>query len=803
MADDKLKEEERVELVEKPDPGHDDAHAKITIDDDAALLAGKVSFAQKVVGDRFEVLDIVGQGGMGSVYKVRDSNTDRIVALKLLKPELCEDKAVLKRFLQEAASLSELDHENIVCVYDHGITDDGAPFLIMQYLDGETVADLIARNGKLNPTQAIDLTLQICAGLDYAHKKGFIHRDIKPSNIVLLNDGTNLQVKLLDFGIAKIVETKSAATTNLTQTGDVFGTPAYMSPEQCQGGDIDKRTDIYSLGCVLYEMLTGKQPFAGSNAIQVALKHINGTPDSFTQNLPDSDILHSLEEIVLKCMRKAPKERFDSVAALLPDLNSVKTGNAVNYAAPDGAKVELKGIPRPIIRIGQFIGNFLFFWSAISVYIVTLFEIYVSDPAAGYIDRSEVISSLLLLVLLGLAIHAKGAVTAIKQRVKRRTLFGWTKALLAVLMFGSYGLLALVEFVPPSELGGNILSMTLVIWTVITWGVIATTPITCIFDIITSLATRLVLWWMNKRNSTLNLTYSKGYTISFSKALSRISPILGTVIVAYVALNPNAVSSVLSTGVYNLVTITGSNLAIPVLNFSNALDSQNVHAYKALAYQFDQDGEPEMKLQTLNRGLKVAPGNPGLLVDRGETYLADGQYKNAIADFEKIANKEVEARIGLGKAYLGTTEYEKSYRTFSRAISESANADDSLSEAYSGRALASYAQGKLAAAIDDFSKSIEEGNESDKTLNYVRRGLAYQAIGERGAARHDFETANRYYYRGEPSGEASLLEAFCEIQLGNKAAADAAMSEAMAENFTKDDLKGIIFPNLPSTKLEW
>lgn len=843
MADDKLKEEERVELVEKPDPASievtlnagelsPDAEemsstsekttsnaeetsrnlgdksssievdSNISIDDDAAILAGKVSFAQKVVGDRFEVLDIIGQGGMGSVYKVRDLSTDRIVAVKLLKPELCEDKATLKRFLQEAASLSELDHENIVTVYDHGITGDGAPFLIMQYLNGETLADLIARNGKLSPAQAIDLTLQICNGLYYAHMKGFIHRDIKPSNIVLIDDGTTLQVKLLDFGIAKIIQTKSAATTNLTQTGDVFGTPAYMSPEQCQGGDIDSRTDIYSLGCVLYEMLTGKQPFAGSNAIQVALKHINGTPDSFTRKLPDGDVLHSLEEIVFKCMRKEPKERFDSAIDVSSDLKAVRTGKAVGYAEAEVTKTELKDIPKPIIRIGHYVGNVLFYWTAFVLYVVTLYAIYISDPTIAFYDRSEVTAGLLGTLIFGLAIHAKGAVTTIKRLHKRRTLLEWMMALLEVLLFSLYALLGLLIGLPESTMGGDILSVAITACIVMTWCLLILICLLGPVSIARTVTLRTIHWWKNRQIPASPKFKPARVPVKFGPAFTRIGALSTALIAGFIAVNPTETSSLMSTGVYNLIEFSGSNLAVPVLNAAISLDSRNVHAYKALAYRFDQDGESEKKLEILNQGLKIAPGDPKLLIDRGEAYLTDEQYPKAAADFEKKANQHLDARIGLGKAYLGMGDFEKSYKTFTAAINETRISEGSLSEAYTGRALASYARGSYEAAIDDLSKSIEEDDGSNKSLDYVRRGLAYQAIGQRTAARHDFEKAYQGYI-SDADGETALVKAFCYIQIGDQPAAEKAMSDALKEDMTKDDLRGIVFPNLPSVKFKW
>lgn len=822
MADEKLKEEQQVELVEKPaftddfenvdaqssehlDESSSNVEEKrredINVDDDASLHAGKVSFAQKVVGDRFEVLAVIGQGGMGSVYKVRDLNTDRIVALKLLKPELCEDKAVLKRFQQEAASLAELDHENIVAVYDHGITSDGAPFLIMQLLEGDTLAGFISKNGKLSPSQAIELTLQICRGLDYAHKKGFVHRDIKPSNIVLLNDGINLTIKLLDFGIAKIIESKSAATTNLTQTGDVFGTPAYMSPEQCQGGDIDSRTDIYSLGCVLYEMLTGKQPFAGTNAIQVALKHINGTPDTFTSKLPDGDVLHSLEEIVLKCMRKESRARFQSVSELEADLNAVKAGRHVGYLEPDEEQAA-KQQPSKIMSVAQGIGTLTFYWIVFMLFAITTCVMFYPDPTSiTYEPRVPASSPFVVLAVFGLFIHYRAAAKVVSQSKKRKTLLEWMWALLVLLVFAFYVQVGLIATVSPEPISGAFLSIGILFCSFAIWAIVFSGIIIQIGLKAKILFESMLGWVRHKRNPAYVKPKTLRVPMSLSRASVRIAVILTFVLVGYVAAFPATMANFLNRGAYLLYTTTGAELTVPTMRIAQLLDPQNAHTFQALAHYYSGEGDDEQALKMLDQGLAIAPLDQELLQARAEEYVAIRRYKDAITDLENVSLPDMQQRILLGRAYLGSEDLERAYSVFTSAIDDNGHSFGSLEEAYCMRALTAYAQKKYQLAVDDMSKAIEEGSSSDKPLNYVRRGLAFQALGQRTAARKDFETAFRSYHPS--TGEDHLAAAFCAIQRGDKANAEIQLQAAQKAGLEKDDLADVLLPDVPLVNIAW
>lgn len=275
------------------------------------------------LGERYEVLSLIGQGGMGAVWKVRDTAIDKTLAVKVLRKELATDRFALKRFEQEAQAASCLTQANLVAVYGSGLARDNSPYLIMDYLDGESLEDRLQREVYLPVPEVLDISTQICEALAHAHAKGIVHRDLKPSNIMLTKsaDGNDI-VKIVDFGIAKLMPSIKEQTHNLTQTGDLFGSPLYMSPEQCTGEQVDARSDIYSLGCVMYEMLTGKAGFSAANPIKTILMHINDQP----AGLNDGSLPKELASLISICLDKDPSKRYQGCDSLLQDLELVGNG---------------------------------------------------------------------------------------------------------------------------------------------------------------------------------------------------------------------------------------------------------------------------------------------------------------------------------------------------------------------------------------------------------------------------------------------------------------------------------------------
>lgn len=267
--------------------------------------------------DKYEILSRVGFGGMGVIFKAVRKDTREIVALKLLHGHLLDDPENTKRFMQEASACSQLKHRNLINVFEYGVSRRGQPFMIMEYLEGHPLTSLIESKGRLEIPQFINLFTQICDGLQCAHERGVVHRDVKPSNIMVVNapEGGREIAKVLDFGIAKfIVETER----KLTPTGNVLGSPAYIAPEQCAGGQADPRADVYALGCVMYEALAGRPPFLHESAIKVLLMQLGDPPPPLSSYCPD--VPADLEEIIMHCLEKDPEMRYASASDLATEL---------------------------------------------------------------------------------------------------------------------------------------------------------------------------------------------------------------------------------------------------------------------------------------------------------------------------------------------------------------------------------------------------------------------------------------------------------------------------------------------------
>jgi len=290
---------------------------------------------RSVYNERYELVGQIARGGMAEVYLARDLRLDRPVALKVLFPELSVDRNFVERFRREAQAAANLSHPNIVPVYDWGEADH-TYFIVMEFIDGETLSDIIKAEAPLLPDRAAGIGAAVAAALAFAHRYGVVHRDVKPGNVLITGDG---EVKVADFGIARAAGTDES----LTQTGAVMGTATYFSPEQAQGEGVDARTDIYSLGVVLYEMVTGKPPFSGNNPLAIAYKHVREEPPAPRSVNPA--IPPAFEAIVLKAMAKSPEDRYDTAQALRADLLRFRQGRAVQATpivaatVPDSTRV--------------------------------------------------------------------------------------------------------------------------------------------------------------------------------------------------------------------------------------------------------------------------------------------------------------------------------------------------------------------------------------------------------------------------------------------------------------------------------
>jgi serine/threonine-protein kinase len=339
-----------------------------------------------VLLDRYEVGRLLGAGGMAEVFEGRDRLLARRVAIKVLQAQFARDPSFLIRFKREAQAAASLSHPNIVGVYDTG-TEDGTHFIVMEYVEGRTLKDVIRAEGPLYPERAAEVCADVCGALIAAHARGLIHRDIKPGNVMLTPEG---KVKVMDFGIAR-----ATTSETITQTAAVVGTAQYISPEQAQGQTVDYRSDLYSVGCCLFEMLTGTVPFTGATPVAIAYRHVREDPTP--PRMLNPDVPAPLEAITLKAMAKLPDNRYQTAAEMHDDLERFRNGQPVQATPLMDAAATTQAIPRdggadPTAMLGTV----------------------PADRAARYADYAEpeeerrtsvgwVVVSLLALVVVGLA----------------------------------------------------------------------------------------------------------------------------------------------------------------------------------------------------------------------------------------------------------------------------------------------------------------------------------------------------------------------------------------------------------------
>ncbi len=301
-----------------------------------------------VAGD-LEVVAVIGTGGWSRVYHAKQRSTSRDVALKVLHSHLLFDAESAARFEREAESGASLHHPNICEVFDYNRLDSGQPFIVMERLNGESLSGRLRATGKLPMADALPIFRMCCEGLKAAHNKNIVHRDIKPGNIFITDDQNT--VKILDFGMAKII---AEGQPDLTLTGKAFGTVHYMSPEQILGNSVDVRTDIYSLGCVMYETLSGQKVFDGKTAFEVMNQHVHEAPPRLRDVLKDAPISLTAEAIIMKCLSKNPNNRYQNISELEGDLATVRLDATAPAAKPAMSKTAIYVIAIVIVCVGLF-----------------------------------------------------------------------------------------------------------------------------------------------------------------------------------------------------------------------------------------------------------------------------------------------------------------------------------------------------------------------------------------------------------------------------------------------------------------
>ena len=321
----------------------------------------------QIIKERYEILEVLGEGGMAFVYKAMDTQLERFVAIKTLKPNYVNQETFVERFRREAKTAANLNHPNIVQIFDWGIEEE--PFFVMEYIEGNTLTSIVAKNRTISLSDVLFIGAQVASGLQAAHQKGLVHRDIKPGNIMITPDG---KVKVTDFGIVSLQNEES----DITKTGSILGTASYISPEQAQGRPVSIESDLYSLGTVLYELIAGKPPFSGESPISTATKHLTDKPEKLSNFR--KDIPKGVENAVLKLLEKSTFDRFKSAedlrAVLLQQRTSLQSEqtreNLVDLTSP---KVKLRfTLPALLLSLGLVFGT-----------IWTLNQVFTNSPVDG------------------------------------------------------------------------------------------------------------------------------------------------------------------------------------------------------------------------------------------------------------------------------------------------------------------------------------------------------------------------------------------------------------------------------------
>lgn len=311
--------------------GTTDINATKILDGDARMSGISGSDAVnlligQIFDGKYQLTRVVGKGGMSVVYEAKHLLMNKVVALKLMHTHLLQSEKAVRRFQKEARAVAALDHSGVLQIYDFGVSPDGAPYIAMEFLEGKPLSDCIRDEGKLEESKAVSVFKAVAESLAHAHSKRVIHRDLKPSNVVLSksNDPSQpIKATVVDFGIAKLTDDDGEDHLQMTAAGEIFGSPLYMSPEQCAGRELDQRSDIYSFGCLMYEAVTGRTPFEAKTAVALFQRHMKDEAPRFSTLTEKPTVSGELEEIILRCLEKHPQDRYQSMDELVQAFENI------------------------------------------------------------------------------------------------------------------------------------------------------------------------------------------------------------------------------------------------------------------------------------------------------------------------------------------------------------------------------------------------------------------------------------------------------------------------------------------------
>lgn len=700
-------------------PDHfEDASAK----SDKAVDSGqsgveKTDIELPLLPDRYEVLEFLGEGGMGQVFKVRDRESDAIFALKCLSRKLADDKEAVKRFYQEASAVSRLNHPHIISVYGDVETTDHRPCLLMDFIAGGSLKSLLEKKGKLNQKEALDVFVQIAEALQYAHQNELLHRDLKPSNIML--SGTEagaLNAKLVDFGIAKVMPATSGDrdTQDLTRTGEVFGSPAYMSPEQCMGFKLDERSDIYSFGCLMYEALAGQPPFNASNPIEVVVKHLSAQPRPWS-NTPEGKPLKGTESLVFRCLAKESDDRYQTVGELLKDLNLLKAGKKIKELSRQDAAKAVLSAGQGGLLIGESIG-LVIYWTLVSA------------PLGGAL---AIVPALLLPVFSYQLI----------RHIRRYGLGGsnWKQ----------WRFLCLIAYI--------VLGVTAIPVFIGTFGKSASLPE--VFDQVYAVSLAIQLTFIPIAFATRVGAYLfTGAQKQFRTVCAQFAVVLVPLLIL-VFTNPGPISIIMPHVQAKMLASHRFGLAwrprqaIATARLAIAMDPSYVEGHAILARNLNAEKKFEEALAVLDRLKGKALGFEAreIAEQRADAYVELGQLDKALAEMNQAITAEKNenhSEFFLADLLRKRAEIHLERHDYKSALTDFQYADELKSSSYSllndELSVAHWMNGDAKKAIDILSKRIDENSRSDKdyaTLypeGFVKRAIIFESLQDFDSARNDY-----------------------------------------------------------------
>lgn len=669
------------------------------------------------LGEQYEVIELIGSGGMGFVYSVLDSVKKEVFAVKILHEEYKDDKELVKRFLQEAKMLSNLDHPNLIKIHDHGFTKHGSPYLVMDFIEGQSLGEALEQNESLDGETIINTTREILSALEYIHSEGIIHRDLKPTNVLLqeLPDGS-LRARLVDFGIAKLSRSEDRESLELTQTGDVFGTPSYMSPEQCMGFQLDERSDIYSLGCLIYEMMTGHPPFEASSPVRVVLQHIGEepTPPQARLKMPNHQALQS---IVLRCMAKDTNERYQSIADLTKDFSTLENGKGQRIRIHSKKK-------RSSLSTVQAL---MLFTSLVFLlgYVSTLF-----NPAPALLLAPLLFSVLLPFFIFKLV------------RFYRKFGVGESEK-----EFGQFSLLVCL-----SGFFASALPVVLILT-----GVFEPLPGHCQSFFIFPFLAHL-FFAIATVSAIINLFFSSDARHNGIRGgLKRLTILCALTILPTCFLLPNFLAG------YSVLNNVGlEKLARSFVSTSLLLDKQS-SAYERMA-EILRSSDPKAAIDSLSKALEASgyvendvssPYHRMLIRKRSQLLNQIGSREKAILDISMLIQEfnknhdvdhwkyDMKLRTWRGEYFLEYGEFDAAIHDFTNAISINPGVDSA--DAYLGRALCYFRKGEIDKAQKDLSLvlSLKELNQFKKAEILIKRAAILEASGKPDLAQKDYIASSR------------------------------------------------------------